>query len=67
MSSTIRPLLAPRGEASLSKWARWRDIPIAILAWTTLVAIALWGAGLIVRTLLLLVLAALLAYALAPA
>jgi len=66
MSSTIRPLLAPRAEASLSKWARWRDIPIAILAWTALVAIALWGAGHIVRTLLLLVLAALLAYALAP-
>ncbi len=66
MSSTIRPLLAPRGEASLSKWARWRDIPIAILAWTALVALALWGAGHIVRTLLLLVLAALLAYALAP-
>ncbi|GAC1562171.1 MAG: AI-2E family transporter [Ktedonobacteraceae bacterium] len=66
MSSIIRPLLVPRAEASTSLWARRRDIPIAILAWTTLAAVLLWGAGHIARTLLLLVVAALLAYALAP-
>ena len=66
MSSNIRPLRVPRAEASTSLWARRRDIPIAILAWTALAAVILWGAGHIARTLLLLVLAALLAYALAP-
>ncbi len=66
MSSTIRPLRVPRAEASTTVWARRRDIPIAILAWTALAAVILWGAGHIARTLLLLVLAALLAYALAP-
>ena len=66
MSSNIRPLRVPRAEASTSVWARRRDIPIALLAWTALAAVVLWGAGHIARTLLLLVLAALLAYALAP-
>lgn len=66
MSSNIRPLVVPRGEATSSKWARRRDIPIAILAWTTLVAVVLWGAGHIASTILLLIIAALLAYALAP-
>ncbi|GAC1627848.1 MAG: hypothetical protein NVS4B7_17160 [Ktedonobacteraceae bacterium] len=66
MTSTIRPLLVPRAEAPTSAWARRRDIPIAILAWTALAAVLLWGAGHIARTLLLLVVAALLAYALAP-
>lgn len=66
MASTIRPLLVPRPEASSSTWARRRDIPIAILAWTALVFVVLWGASHIVRTILLLVIAALLAYALAP-
>ncbi|HEY4034992.1 MAG TPA: AI-2E family transporter [Ktedonobacteraceae bacterium] len=66
MSSTTRPLAVSRTEAVSSKWARRRDIPIAILAWTALVCLVLWGAGHIVRTLLLLTIAALLAYALAP-
>src|SRR2546430_2890576 len=66
MSSTTRPLAVSRTEAVSSKWARRRDIPIAILAWTALVCIVLWGIGHIVRTLLLLTIAALLAYALAP-
>jgi len=66
MSSSIRSLIVPRSEPTTTKWARRRDIPIAILAWTALVFVVLWGAGHIVRTILLLVIAALLAYALAP-
>ena len=66
MSSNIRPLRVPRAEASTTAWARRRDIPIALLAWTALTAVILWGAAHIASTLLLLVLAALLAYALAP-
>jgi predicted PurR-regulated permease PerM len=50
-----------------SKWTRRRDIPLAILAWTGVAAVVLWGASHIVRSLLLLAIAALLAYALVPA
>lgn len=50
-----------------TKWARRRDIPLAIIAWAGVSYIVLWGAGHITRTLTLLVVAALLAYALAPA
>ncbi len=50
-----------------TKWARRRDIPLAILAWTGVLFIIFWGAGHISRTIILLVVAALLAYALAPA
>ncbi len=66
MSSSIRSLPLPRNDATAAKWARRRDIPIAILAWTALVFVVLWGAGHIIRTILLLSIAALLAYALAP-
>jgi len=66
LNSSLRPLTVPRSEPSSLKWARRRDIPIAILAWTAVVFVVLWGAGHIIRTILLLVLAALLAYALAP-
>ncbi|HCI81458.1 MAG TPA: AI-2E family transporter [Ktedonobacter sp.] len=57
----------PRGEDKRTRWARRRDIPFAILGWIGVVAVVLWGAGHIVRSILLLVIAALLAYALAPA
>jgi predicted PurR-regulated permease PerM len=50
-----------------TKWSRRRDIPLAILAWTGVLFIVLWGAGHIATTITLLVVAALLAYALAPA
>src|SRR5450432_3876960 len=50
-----------------TKWARRRDIPLAIIAWTGVLFIVLWGAGHIARTISLLVVAGLLAYALAPA
>lgn len=49
------------------KWARRRDIPIAILAWLALGGLLLWAASYIVRSLLVMVVAALLAFALTPA
>jgi hypothetical protein len=42
--------MVPRSEPATMKWARRRDIPIAILAWITLVFAILWGAGHIART-----------------
>ncbi|GCE14475.1 AI-2E family transporter [Tengunoibacter tsumagoiensis] len=57
----------PRPETATTKWARRRDMPIAILAWIAVAFVILWGAAHIVRTILILVIAALLAYALAPA
>lgn len=57
----------PRTEDRRTRWARRRDTSFAILGWIGVVAVVLWGAGHIVRSLLLLVIAALLAYALAPA
>ena len=50
-----------------TKWARRRDIPLAIIAWTGVLFIVFTAAGHISSTIILLVLAALLAYALAPA
>ncbi len=50
-----------------AKWKRRRDIPLAILAWIAVAAVILWAAGHVVRSLLLLAIAALLAFALAPA
>lgn len=48
------------------KWQKRRDIPLAILAWTALVIILGWLAGHVGRTILLIILAALLAFAIAP-
>jgi predicted PurR-regulated permease PerM len=70
MEKETRPL--PEGNRELQmetlarKWARRRDIPIAILAWVALFAVIVWAAGHIVRSLLILAIAALLAFALAP-
>lgn len=50
-----------------SKWTRRRDIPLAILAWIAVAAIIFWAIDHIIRSLLLLVVASLLAYALTPA
>jgi predicted PurR-regulated permease PerM len=49
------------------KWMRRVLIPLAILAWTGVVILILWGAGHVTRAILLLIIAALLAYALVPA
>ncbi|GCE05333.1 AI-2E family transporter [Dictyobacter aurantiacus] len=50
-----------------ARWARRLYIPLAILAWIALAAVILWGASHIARALLLLIIAAILAYAIAPA
>ncbi len=57
---------AEREAQHATRWARRRDIPIAILAWLVLGGLILWGAGYIVRSLLALLVAALLAFALTP-
>ena len=62
-----RPLVVPRSTSAQAKWALRRDVPLAILAWVAVAYIIMVAAGHIVRTLLLLTLAALLAYALTPA
>jgi len=53
--------------ATVAKWIRRCGLPFAILAWTGVALLILWLAGHVIQTLLLLTLAALLAYALAPA
>ena len=67
MSTRSRPPILPRTETPEAKWAQRRDIPIAIFAWIAVAAVIIWTAGHIIRALLLLAIAALLAYALAPA
>ncbi len=52
---------------SSAKWIRRVGIPLATLAWIGLVAVVLWAASHVGRSLLLLAIAALLAVALAPA
>jgi hypothetical protein len=52
--------------AETAKWTRRRDIPLAILAWSGVVLLVLWAAGHVTRTILVLVIASLLAYGLAP-
>jgi predicted PurR-regulated permease PerM len=70
MSLHSSPLNAPPAEThshTSEKWKLRRDIPLAILAWIAVIAVILWAAGHVVSSLLLLAVAALLAYALAPA
>ena len=66
MSSNLRSRFVVSDQQTDQKWARRRDIPIATLAWTALVLLILWGAEHIIRALLLLLIAALLAFVLAP-
>ncbi len=56
-----------REAQNATKWARRRDIPIAVLAWLVLGGLILWAASYIVRSLLVVTVAALLAFALTPA
>lgn len=58
---------AAQVQVEAAKWSRRRDIPLAILAWSGVVILIIWMAGHIATTILLLIIAALLAYALAPA
>lgn len=64
------PSTAPRSprpqRATESRWARRRDAALAIVGWALIIAGALWLAGHIIHTLLILALAALFAYAIAP-
>ncbi len=55
-----------RGEGQGINWTRARDIPLAILGWALVLFVAFWAAGHIIGTLLVLAIAALIAYALAP-
>jgi predicted PurR-regulated permease PerM len=56
-----------RHDISISaKWIRRVGIPLATLAWVGLVAVLLWAASHVARSLILLAIAAILAYALAP-
>src|SRR5438270_13383379 len=50
----------------VTKWVRRVLIPLAILAWAGVGILILWAAGYVARTILLLVIATLLAYALSP-
>src|SRR5947209_6328583 len=50
----------------VTKWVRRVLIPLAILAWAGVAILILWAAGYVARTILLLVIATLLAYALSP-
>ncbi|HEY7343362.1 MAG TPA: AI-2E family transporter, partial [Ktedonobacterales bacterium] len=47
-------------------WTRTRDIAVTIVGWLIILAVAFWAAGHIIGTLLVLAIAALIAYALAP-
>jgi len=48
-------------------WTQWRDMPLAFLAWTGLALLIFWLASHIYEALLLIVIAALISYSLAPA
>jgi predicted PurR-regulated permease PerM len=70
MASNSRPLNLSQSQTGASpsnKWIRRFDIPLTVLAWIALVAVVLWAAEHIIRSLIVLAIAALLAYALAPA
>ncbi|HLG76456.1 MAG TPA: AI-2E family transporter [Ktedonobacteraceae bacterium] len=69
MSSDTRPrnIRDVDSVAVIAKWIRRCGLPLAILAWTGVALLILWLAGHVIQTLLLLTIAALLAYALAPA
>jgi len=51
---------------SLYKWQKRRDVPLAILAWVALALIVGWLANHVIRTILLIILSALFAFAIAP-
>ncbi len=57
---------AEREAQHATKWARRRDIPIAILAWLALIGLVIWAASHIIASILVVLVAALLAFALTP-
>jgi predicted PurR-regulated permease PerM len=50
----------------IAKWTLRRDIPLAFLAWAAVIFLLFWLASQVVQTILVLVIASLLAYALVP-
>jgi len=68
MSSNTRPRMTRDVDSVevIAKWIRRIGLPLAILAWTGVALLILWLAGHVLQSLLLLTVAALLAYALAP-
>ena len=50
-----------------ARWQRRRDIPLAILAWIAVGFVALSALGYVTRTVIIMIIAGLLAFALAPA
>lgn len=69
MSSNVRPRTTRDSDslAVITRWVRRCGLPLAILAWTGVALLLLWLVGHVIQTLFLLTIAALLAYALAPA
>ena len=69
MSANPRPRMTRDNDSAavIATWMRRCGLPFAILAWTGVVLLLLWLVGHVIQTLLLLTLATLLAYALAPA
>src|SRR5712691_12244817 len=62
-----RPVIWRLDFSSGAKWLRPLAIPLVILAWIGLTAVILWAASHVARSLVLLSIAAILAFALAPA
>jgi predicted PurR-regulated permease PerM len=69
MAHLQRPALpvAPEPATSAQRWARRRDIVFTTLGWILIAGLGLWVASYLIRPLLLLIVAGLLAYALMPA
>jgi predicted PurR-regulated permease PerM len=67
MATIVRPRTDRNTDPTsvIAKWTRRCGLPLAILAWSAVVLLILWLAGHITQTLFLLIIAALLAYALA--
>lgn len=55
-----------REERNALRWARRRDIPIAIFAWLALAFVFFWAISHVIQTVLLVIIASLLAFALSP-
>lgn len=55
-----------RSLITIAKWVKRCGFPLAILSWTAVSALVLWAASHVVRSLLILLLASLFAFALAP-
>jgi predicted PurR-regulated permease PerM len=65
-NSSFNEFRATTPSDNAAKWARRRDIPIAILAWIVLGMLIFWALGHVARSIVIFAIAALLAYALTP-